>query len=58
MTTKERIDALMRARNILHKQEKGEQIASYEIIIAHDIIDQVVDDMIDERFRTVNNKRQ
>ena len=48
----------MRARNILHKQEEGEQIASYEIIMAHDIIDQVVDDMIDERFRTINNKRQ
>ena len=46
MTTRERIDLLMQARNILHKQENGEQVTSIDITLAHDYIDMVVDDMI------------
>lgn len=46
MTQKERIDLLMQARNILHKQEDGEQVTSIDITLAHDYIDMVVDDMI------------
>ena len=51
MNTRERIDLLLKARNLLHKQENGEQLTSNDIVFAHDYIDMVVDDMVAERFK-------
>ncbi len=51
MTRRDKIQKLLEARNILHKKEEGKEILDYEIIIAHDIIDMVVDAMIDEDFQ-------
>jgi hypothetical protein len=56
MTLQERISMLLKARKILHKQEDGETITSTDIVLAHDILDMVVDDLIDERFKKDNIK--
>jgi hypothetical protein len=56
MTLQERISMLLKARKILHKQEDGETITSTDIVLAHDILDMVVDDLIDERFKKENIK--
>lgn len=56
MTLQERISMLLKARKILHKKEDGETITSTDIVLAHDILDMVVDDMIDERFKKDNIK--
>lgn len=56
MNTKERIDLLMKARNLLHKQENGEQVTSNDIVFAHDYIDITVDDMVDENFKAKNQR--
>lgn len=49
MTSQERIDLLMKARNLLHKQEAGKKITDLDIVLAHDQIDMVIDDMVYER---------
>ena len=54
MTLQERISMLLKARKILHKQENGETLTSTDIVMAHDIIYIVIDDMIDERFKKDN----
>ena len=36
----------MEARNLLHKQENGEEVTSTDITLAHDKIDIAVDSMI------------
>ena len=47
MYTKEEIIELLRsARNILHKQEIGQEITSLGITLAHDQIDMVLDALI------------
>ena len=52
MTLQERISMLLKARKILHKQENGETITSTDIVLAHDILDMVIDDLIGERFNS------
>lgn len=47
MYTKEEIIELLRsARNILHKQEIGQEVTSLGITLAHDQIDMVLDALI------------
>lgn len=50
MTIQERINKLLKARNLLHAQEEGKEVTSLDITMAHDIIDIVIDDMVDEEF--------
>ena len=50
MNKEKRIEFLLKARNILHKQENGQKLSSNEIVIAHDYVDMVIDDMVRERF--------
>jgi hypothetical protein len=51
MTIDERIEKLLKARNILHKKENGEKFGPNDLIIAHDLVDMVIDDMVDENFK-------
>ena len=47
MYTKEEIIELLRSvRNILHKQETGQEVTSLGITLAHDQIDMVLDALI------------
>lgn len=47
MYTKEEIMELLRsARNILHKQENGQEVTNLDITLAHDQIDIVLDAII------------
>ena len=47
MYTKEEIIELLRSvRNILHKQETGQEVTSLDITLAHDQIDMVLDALI------------
>lgn len=47
MHTKEEIIELLRSvRNILHKQEIGQEVTSLGITLAHDQIDMVLDALI------------
>lgn len=47
MYTKEEIIELLRSvRNILHKQEIGQEVTSLGITLAHDQIDMVLDALI------------
>jgi len=48
MDKEKRLEFLLKARNILHKQENGQKLSGNEIIIAHDYIDMVIDDMVSE----------
>ena len=47
-TKDELLDLLLGARNILHKQEVGEEVSVYDITDAHDRIDIVIDAIIME----------
>ena len=40
------IRLLLSARNILHKQENGQEVTSLDITLAHDQIDMVLDALI------------
>ena len=51
MTKDEIIKSLMQVRNILHKQEEGKEITPTDIILAHDQIDIVIDDLVDKEFK-------
>lgn len=48
MDRQKRLELLLKARNILHKQENGQKLSSNEIIFAHDYVDMVIDDMVSE----------
>ena len=50
MTIQEKINLLLKARNLLHKQENREELTSNDIIMAHDYVDMVIDDLVDEHF--------
>ena len=50
MDRQKRIEFLLKARNILHKQESGQKLTGNEIVIAHDYVDMVIDDMVHEKF--------
>lgn len=45
-TKEEIIGMLISAKNILHKQEIGQEVTSLDITLAHDQIDMVLDAMI------------
>ena len=46
MSKKDMIALLLQARNILHKQENGEEVLPQDITLAHDYVDMVIDDLI------------
>lgn len=48
MDKNKRLELLLKARNILHKQESGEKLSNNDIVIAHDYVDMIIDDMIEE----------
>lgn len=59
MTTEKRIELLLRARNILHKQESGEVLTSQDIILAHDYVDMVIGDLCEEEFeKKMKNRKE
>lgn len=49
MDRQKKLELLLKARNILHKQEDGQKLSGNEIVIAHDYVDMVIDDMIQEQ---------
>jgi hypothetical protein len=49
MDKQKRIELLLKARNILHKQENGQKLSGNEIVIAHDYVDMVIDDIVSEK---------
>ena len=49
MDREKRLELLLKARNLLHKQENGQKLTGNEIIFAHDFVDMVIDDMIQEQ---------
>lgn len=50
MNKQKRFELLLKARNLLHKQESGQKLTGNEIVIAHDYIDMVIDDMVQDQF--------
>ena len=50
MTPQERITLLLKAKRLLNKQAKGEELTSIDVALAHDYVDMVIDDMIFEEF--------
>jgi hypothetical protein len=48
MDREKRLELLLKARNLLHKQESGQKLTDNEIIFAHDYVDMVIDDMVAE----------
>ena len=46
MTKKDMVALLLQARNLLHKQELGEEVLPTDIVLAHDYVDMVIDDLI------------
>jgi hypothetical protein len=49
MDREKRLELLLKARNILHKQENNQKITGNEIVFAHDYVDMVIDDMVQEQ---------
>ena len=49
MNREKRFELLLKARNLLHKQESGQKLTGNEIIFAHDYVDMVIDDMVQEQ---------
>lgn len=56
MTLQERISKLTKVRCLLHNHNNGTPIDSTDMVLAEDLLDMVVDDMIDERFKKDNIK--
>lgn len=50
-TKEEIIKLLLSARNILHKQEIGQEVTNLDITLAHDQIDIVLDAIIQNRVK-------
>ena len=50
MTNKRKIELLLKARHLLHKQENGEKVTGNDIILAHDYVDMVLDAIVGEDF--------
>ena len=51
MNKEKRIEFLLKARNLLHKQEIGQELTGNEIIFAYDYVDMVIDDMINPEMK-------
>ena len=49
MDRQKRVELLLKARNLLHKQESGKELTNNEIVIAHDYVDMGIDDMVQEQ---------
>ena len=50
MNREKKLELLLKARHLLHKQENGQKLSGNEIVLAHDFIDMVIDDMVKENF--------
>ena len=50
MNKQTQIEFLLKARNILHKQEIGQKLTGNEIVMAHDYVDMVLDTLVQENF--------
>ena len=50
MTPQEKITLLLKAKKLLNKQAKGEELTSIDVTLAHDYVDMVINDMVDEEF--------
>ena len=46
MTTEEMISLLLKARNLLHQQDEGEEVSKLDITFAHDYVDTVIDELV------------
>lgn len=46
MKREEIISLLLKARNLLHKQDEGEELSKLEITTAHDYVDMAIDKLI------------
>ena len=55
MTTETKIELLTKARNLLHKQENGEDVTNIDITLAHDCVDMVLDALVYENFQSKRN---
>lgn len=53
MNKQKRLEFLLKARNILHKQESGLEFTGNEIVAAHDYVDMVIDDMVSESIMKI-----
>lgn len=49
MNKEKKLELLLKARNLLHKQESGQKLTGNEIIFAHDYVDMVIDNMVQEQ---------
>ena len=58
MNRNEMLDLLRKARNLLHKQENGEKLTRVDITLAHDYVDMVIDDLVDQEFRIKQFNRE
>lgn len=56
MTLKERISKLSKVRCLLHNHNNGTPIDPTDMVLAEDLLDMVVDDLIVERFKKDNIK--
>ena len=54
-TKREALDLLLKARNLLHKQENGETVTSLDITLAHDCVDMVIDAIVQNNIGFDNN---
>lgn len=50
MNKEKKLELLLKARHLLHKQESGQKLTGNEIVLAHDYVDMVIDDMVQENF--------
>ena len=50
MNKQRKLELLLKARHLLHKQENGQKLSGNEIVLAHDYVDMVIDDMVQENF--------
>jgi len=50
MNNQRKIELLLKARHLLHKQENGQKLTGNEIVIAHDYVDMVLDAIVGEDF--------
>lgn len=57
MNNKRKIELLLKARHLLHKQENGEKVSGNDIILAHDYVDMVLDALVGEDFEERRQKK-
>jgi uncharacterized protein YeeX (DUF496 family) len=57
MNNQRKIELLLKARHLLHKQENGESVTGNDIILAHDYVDMVLDAIVGEDFEEKRRKK-